>query len=130
MGAQGTAIVDFGAWPGKTDTLVLVTGQSVIAAGSLVEAWLFPTNTGTLGLDTYHSHDEHLVEFIKVTAGSLIAGTGFTIYAVCTDASTEPLEPRYGGGGPTSVAQAQQRVMYGGIGRRLQGTFTVAWVWN
>lgn len=130
MGGQSTAVVDFGAWPGKSDASVVITGQTGIVAGSLVEAWLFPADTGTLGTAAYHSHDEHLVERILVTAGTIVAATGFTIYAVCSDHSTEPLLPAYGGGGPLSIEQGTQRAMLGGIGRRLQGTYTVAWVWN
>lgn len=130
MGAQGTTTVDFGAYPGKTDTSVVITGQTGILAGSLVEAWLFPANTGTPGTDTYHSHDEHLVERIKVVAGSIVVATGFTIYAFCIDDAVEPLIPFYGGGGPTSVAQSTQQMTRGGAGRRLQGTYTVAWVWS
>ena len=37
MGAQGTAIIDFGSR--ATDTLIEVPGQVEILAGSLAEAW-------------------------------------------------------------------------------------------
>ena len=36
--ASGTATLDFGAFPGKTDASVAVTGQAAIVAGSLVVA--------------------------------------------------------------------------------------------
>jgi hypothetical protein len=73
--ATGTTTVDFGAFPGATDTSVAVTGQTGIVSGSLVEAWLRPVATAD------HSADEHWVEEIQVTAGNIVAGTGFTIYA-------------------------------------------------
>lgn len=75
MGAQGTTTVDFGSFPGKSDTSVAVTGQGTILSGSLVEAWILPATTAD------HSVDEHLVETIQVIAGNVVASTGFTIYA-------------------------------------------------
>lgn len=74
--ATGTATVDFGALPGKQDASVAVTGQATIGSGSLVEAWIVPL------AGTDHTADEHMVEGLKLFTGSLIAGTGFTIYAM------------------------------------------------
>ena len=68
MGAQGSTTVNFGAFPGSSDTSVAVTGQASILAGSLVEAWVSPVATGD------HSADEHLVETFKVMAGNVVAG--------------------------------------------------------
>ena len=76
MGAQGSATIDFGAFPGKTDASVAVTGQTSILSGSLVEAWVSPVATSD------HSADEHVFESMRVIAGNVVAGTGFTIYAV------------------------------------------------
>lgn len=76
MGAQGIATLDFGAFPGASDTSVAVTGQAGISSGSLVEAWIRPSAT------TDHSADEHLVETLEVFAGNVVAGTGFTIYGL------------------------------------------------
>lgn len=76
--AAGTAVLDFGAHPGATHATVAVTGQSSIAAGSLVEAWLRPEATAD------HSADEHMVEQLRVVARDIIAGTGFTIHGVET----------------------------------------------
>ena len=75
MGAQGTAIVNFGAFPGTTDTSVTVTGQGSILSGSLVEAWVMPTATAD------HNVGEHIVDPPSVIAGDISAGVGFTIYA-------------------------------------------------
>jgi hypothetical protein len=79
MGAQGTATINFGAFPGATDTSVAVTGQTSILAGSLVEAWILPATTAD------HTADEHMVESLTIIAGSIVAGTGFTIFANISD---------------------------------------------
>ena len=91
--AMGTATLDFGAFPGKTDASVAVTGQASILTGSALEAWVQPAAT------VEHTADEHWVEDIKVSAGSIVAGTGFTIYG------------RTGGK------------------QRLYGRFNIGWVW-
>lgn len=110
MGAQGTATLDFGVFPGKSDTSVEVTAQAAIVGGSLVEAWIRPVATAD------HSADEHMVETIKVFAGNISAGVGFTIYGFNTSEVNEmPL------GASGNLA---------GKGTRIYGLFTVAWVWN
>jgi hypothetical protein len=96
MGAQGTATLDFGAFPGSSDASVAVSGQTGILSGSLAEAWIVPAATAD------HSVDEHRVEELAVVAGSIVAGTGFTVYGRCT--------------GRGDV--------------RLYGQFNVGWVWN
>jgi len=112
MGATGTADLDFGAFPGKSDTSVAVTGQSGIVAGSLVEAWIRPVATAD------HLADEHLVENIKITAGNIIAGTGFTIYGFNTT-------PHFPGGdkidGNFTVQPSNNTLLY--------GVWKVNWAW-
>ena len=103
MGAQNTTTIDFGAFPGKTDATVAVTGQASILAGSLVEAWIFPTATAD------HSADEHWVDPPIVIAGNVVAGTGFTIYAT---ANIYDADNKYASS------------------PRVYGKWTVAWVWN
>ncbi len=130
MAAQGTTTVNFGAFPGATDTTATVTGQAGIIAGSLVEAWIRPADTAD------HLADEHWVEDVVIVAGTIVAGTGFTIYA------------RKGGGTGSYVPQPEVTpfVLAGpGTGTnqprplggtdvnpdtRLYGLYTVAWVWN
>jgi hypothetical protein len=92
--ATGTATIDFGAFPGATDTSLAITGQAAIVSGTLVEAWVRPVATAT------HSADEHWVENMQVTAGNIVAGTGFTIYARTRDKT------------------------------RRYGTWTIAWAWS
>jgi hypothetical protein len=99
--AVGTAVVDFGAFPGKADTSVAVTGQATILTTSLVEAWIRPQDA-----TADHSVDEHIMAqtgIIVVIAGNIVAGTGFTIYAM------------------TGAAD--------GADARMYGTFNVNWAW-
>lgn len=115
--ATGTASLNFGAFPGASDASVAVTGQTGISAGSLVEAWLLPAATAD------HTADEHLVETLNVMAGTIVAGTGFTIYGINTGNLMEPLRSLRdlpGGGGDATQ---------GGRGTRLYGIWNVAWAW-
>lgn len=122
MGAQGTATLNFGAFPGSSDTSVAVTGQTSILSNSLVEAWIYPVATAD------HTADEHWVETVKVDAGNVSAGVGFTIYGRNTNQINEPvvsLTPSR-----TNLSSDQQYIKAGGKGTSLYGQFTVAWVWN
>lgn len=79
MGAQGTAVIDFGASPGQSGPVsVAVTGQTGILTTSACEAWIRIQDATAA-----HNTDEHIVETLKITAGNIVAGTGFTIYAEC-----------------------------------------------
>ncbi len=99
---QGTATINFGAFPGASDTSVAVTGQTGIVADSLVRAWIRPVATAD------HSADEHWVETLDVMAGNIVAGTGFTIYGKNTSTVFDPK----------------------GGGTRLYGQFNVNWQWS
>ena len=134
MGATGTTTVDFGAFPGSSHTTVAVTGPAGIVAGSLVEAWIRPVATAD------HTADEHVVEPIKVVAGDIVAATGFTIHALNANDRIEPVIPARHS---TEIQQATATTVVnkiaqpgagaqggGGIGTRLYGLFTVAWIWN
>lgn len=99
----GTETLDFGAFPGTSDANVAVTGQSGIVAGSRVAAWLFPATTPD------HSPDEHLVETVRVFAGNIVAGTGFSIYGVNDSQLAEPGR--------------------GGLGTRIYGKWNIGWQW-
>lgn len=101
MSASGTTTVDFGAFPGKSDTSVAVTGQAGIVAGSVVGAWLRPVATAD------HTADEHLLETLRIEAGNIVAGTGFTIYALNTNQIPDPKQSP-----------------------RIYGLFNVAWAWS
>lgn len=125
--ATGTAILDFGAFPGKSDASVDVIGQAAIVAGSLVEAWIRPVDTAD------HSADEHMVETLKVIAGNIVAGVGFTVYGFNTSQLNEGLEHNGAGRAATSVVGAQTGTIVptkGGIGTRIYGQWTIAWAWS
>jgi hypothetical protein len=101
MGATGTATLDFGAFPGSAMASVSVIGQASISSLSLVEAWM-----SLDGATATHSSDEHLIENMKIHAGTIVVGTGFTIYG-------ESNNPQANGNG----------------GNRLYGTWTINWAW-
>ena len=125
MGAQGTATLDFGAFPGGSDTTVAVTGQTGILAGSLVEAWILPSATAD------HTADEHWCESLRVMAGNVVAGTGFTIYGLNTSTLFEPLVSpgvaTFRSGGSPNGEQGRS---VGGLGTRIYGAWNIAWCWN
>lgn len=131
MANTGTTTIDFGAFPGTSDASVTITGQAAIGTGSLVEAWIRPEATAD------HTADEHMIETLKVIAGNIVAGTGFTIYGFNTSQLNEPLQ-EYGAGRnhrSTGTAAANTgkwagEKSVGGKGTRLYGAWTVAWVWN
>lgn len=91
---QGTATIDFGAFPGSNEASVAVTGQGSISATSKVEAFVMADDT-TSG----HTAADHkyLPQIASFTCGTPTAGTGFTLYG-------------------RSI-------------HKLQGTFTLRWVW-
>ena len=107
MGAQGTVMVDFGAFPGTPDTSITIPGQTGITGTSLVEAWIYPLATAD------HSVDEHRIENINVFADTIVVGSGFTVYAIYSNTLAE-----------TSTSEGLEG------GTRLYGQWTVAWVWN
>ena len=138
MATTGTATLDFGAFPGASDASVAVTGQAAIVAGSYVECWIRPVATAD------HTADEHMVETIKVIAGNISAGVGFTIYGFNTNSLNEAIEtiPH-----PLSIITGSATAIAikvsepgrrghltvenkGGAGTRIWGTWTIAWVWN
>ena len=126
MGSQGTTTVDFGTFPGGSDASTTVTGQASITGTSLVEAWLYPVATSD------HTADEHLVETVRVVAGNVSAGVGFTIYATNTSQLNEPLyRPGVSNFRPAATTvYGATAPSVGGQGTRIYGTWTVAWVWN
>jgi|SRR5215475_905586 len=120
MGAQGSTTLTFGAFPGSSNTSVAVTGQTSILTSSLVEAWIFPLLTSD------HSADEHIVDPPMITAGNIVAGTGFTIYAVARDGIPVPDATLHGISGDL-VIQFQE---HGRSAPMPYGVWSVAWVWN
>jgi hypothetical protein len=122
----GKTVLDFGAFPGTSDASIAVTGQSGITAASIVMAGLRPEATPD------HTADEHLIETLRVFAGNIIAGVGFTIFGVNDSQQHEPLIS--GGSGRAAIATVGAQSddgspRIGGKGTRIWGRWTVAWVW-
>jgi len=84
MAATGTAVIDFGAFPGTNEAQVDITGQSAILAGSLCDAWIRAEPSGD------HTLQDHVwaAALVEVVCGVPTASTGFRIYAVCTERIT------------------------------------------
>jgi hypothetical protein len=127
-GAAGLTTINFGAFPGASDASVTITGQAGIVAGSVVDAWL-------VALDTVdHLADEHWLESIRITAGNIVPGVGFTIYASNTSTLNEPSpNPRLarfaGTGQDFGAGQQDQQNNAVNLGTRIYGQWSVAWSW-
>jgi len=80
MATQGVTTIDFGA-TGSDYLATVVTGQASISGTSDVEAYFMADST------TDNDEDAHNIaaQLVGLTAGSIVAGTGFTIYATCED---------------------------------------------
>lgn len=76
MAVQGTAVLDFTSTPAD-EASVVVTGQTGIVSGSHVEAFFMRESTGDNGVDEH----EMAAALCRLVCGSIVAGTGFTIYA-------------------------------------------------
>ena len=113
--AQGTATIDFGAFPGATDASVAIASPT-IGATSQVEAYLYPLDTAD------HSADEHVVEMIDVMAdaSSIVAGVGFTVRAKVRDnpGTGQHYDPKQ----PATYNRKD--------GLRLYGIYSIAWAWS
>jgi len=79
--STGTSLtaIDFGAFPGSPDTSLTITGLPGILATSTIDGWIVAKDT------VDHSADEHWVDPPLVTAGNIVPGVGFTIYATTRD---------------------------------------------
>jgi hypothetical protein len=74
----GSALLDFGPAPGTGLASVVVSGQESIGAGASVEAWFMADETAD-----YNSYEHRSIfpSRIGLTAGDVVEGSGFTIYA-------------------------------------------------
>ena len=130
-GTTGTTTVDFGAFPGKTDAEVVITGQAGIVAGSIVVASIRAVASAD------HTVGEHVIEQLKVVPYGIVAATGFTLRVFCTDPVVASLESGgaggRGGGGNTLASRtignaAKER---GGFGNgRVYGVWNLNWSWS
>jgi hypothetical protein len=75
---QGTATLNFGAFPGSNEASVVVTGQATISATSKAEAFVMADDTS--GTHTASDH-RYFAALVGLSCGTPTAATGFTIYA-------------------------------------------------
>lgn len=74
---QGTATIDFGAFPGSNEADIAVTGQGSILATSKAEAYIM----GDDSTSDHTANDHRYVGlWMALTCGTPTAATGFTIY--------------------------------------------------
>jgi hypothetical protein len=107
---KGTAVLNFGAFPGSAEAEVDVAGQAGFVAGSEVFVRVKPVATAG------HSVDEHLIENLDVKATWKVDGT-FTIKG-----KVVPFYQHY--------AQRINREAEIYQDHRLFDTFTVGWIWS
>lgn len=87
MPGAGSAVLNFGAFPGTDVASIAVVGQAGIIATSLVDAQL------NISATSDHSEDEHAMlkgsQAIEVAVrrSSIVAGSGFMITGMCQDKS-------------------------------------------
>ena len=74
---QGSATIDFGAWPGSNEAQVQITGLSGITLTAAAEAWPMAEASGA------HTAADaaYAARFYSLTCGDVVAAQGFTIYA-------------------------------------------------
>ena len=80
MANKGTAVVDFGAFPGSCEASISITSESAILTGSLCDAWIRADATSD------HTINDHAwaAALVAITTGAPTVGVGFTIYARST----------------------------------------------
>lgn len=72
---SGSTAIDFGSAPGTNFVSVDVTGQTAITGTSKIKVYKVIQATAT------HNEYEHIIVPLELSAGNIVAGTGFTIYA-------------------------------------------------
>lgn len=80
--AQGTATIDFGAFPGSNEASIAVTGQGTILATSKAEAYVMGDDATS---DHTASDHRYFAALMGLTCGTPTLATGFTIYARSTE---------------------------------------------
>ena len=80
--AQGTATIDFGAFPGSNEASIAVTGQGSILATSKAEAYVMGGDT-----TSDHTADDHkyFAALVGLSCGTPSAGSHFEIHARSTE---------------------------------------------
>ena len=118
---MGTAVLDFGAFPGASDATFVLTGQAGIGANDTVQAWIQPQL-----VSADHSSDEALANPPRIYAGNIVPGVGFTIYGT-NDDQVDGIE---GAPGIANNGSAGPGRFSANVGNnRTYGKWNVAWTW-
>jgi hypothetical protein len=118
VGAQGTATLNFGAFPGSNVAVTDVAAPGVIAA-SAVEAWIRPEATAD------HTDTDHVAAPMKIT-GQYLSDGNIRIYGLNIN-DVMPPEEHFS-------ALTQDRGLVRRPSRQpapmFVGVYSVNWVWN
>lgn len=119
MGAQGTAVLDFGEFPGSSVATVDVAAAGVDSS-SAIEAWIRPVATAD------HTDTDHIAAAMRVVA-TYLTDDNIRIYGLNTNDVTPPEEPMV-------APNTNDRGLARNPGRQpspmFVGQFNVSWVWN
>jgi len=124
MGAQGTATLDFGAFPGSNVAYTDVVTAGVIST-SAVEAWIRPVDTAD------HTAEDHVAAQMKVV-GLYVSAGNIRIYGINTNNVIPPIEgqPEDPFGGLSSKKLGRKINIARQSPPMFVGQFSVWWVWN
>jgi hypothetical protein len=124
MGAQGTATLDFGAFPGSSVASVDVAATGVIST-SAVEAWIRPVASSD------HTVEDHIIAPMRVV-GQYLSDNNIRIYGINTNDVTPPMEPVIDDRPSTPVTVVARPLIRQERQRSpmFVGQFNVWWVWN
>ena len=121
MGASGTAVLDFGAFPGSNVAIVDVAAAGVIST-SAVEAWIRPVASAD------HTDADHVAAPMKVV-GQYLSDNNIRIFGINQNDVIPPLEPQ-----PSLDKSSKPRGVFVSPARQnapmFVGQFNVWWVWN
>lgn len=120
MGAQGTATLDFGAFPGSDVVSVDVNTVGVIST-SAIEAWIRPVATSD------HTDTDHVAANIRIVA-QFLSNDNIRIFGVNNNDVVPPYEPisiRVVGTGSRIKNKSDRQ-----NAPMLVGQYNVWWVWN
>lgn len=119
MGAQGTATLDFGAFPGSNVAIVDVAAPGVISTSD-VEAWIRPAAS------VDHTDVDHVAAPMRVV-GVYLSDNNIRIYGLNTNDVIPPMEMQRG----QNASSVRDTVFWARQNSPMfVGVFNVNWVWN
>jgi len=89
---QGTATLDFGAFPGSNEASIAVTGLATIGASAKAEAFIMADDTTS---DHTAADHRYAAVLVGLSCGTPVAATGFTIHARCLEKMQGTFNIRY-----------------------------------